>query len=131
MEENFFLMSGNTHGSSETIAKAPSPTEPFASADSTPAVPSSTGTAVDEYYPEPISFGREDSQGPWSPVNHDDLAGSIHPEGLERASGENLLFTLQYASSSSSEDDGMFTPFRMFRRSSDRRRRWRSTQSRR
>ena len=110
MEENFVIVSGNTHGSSGAIAKAPSPTEPPASAGSTPAVPSSASTAVDEYYLEPVSFGGGDSEGPWSPTNYDDLTGGIHPGGLERTSGENLLFTLQYNSFSSLEDEGMFTP---------------------
>lgn len=110
MEENFVLISGNAHGSSGAIAKAPSPAKPLASAGSTPAVPSSTSTAVDEYYPEPISLGGGDSEGPWSPSNHDDLAGGLHTEGLERTSGENLLFSLQYNSSSSLEDEGMFIP---------------------
>ena len=73
-------------------------------------MPSSTSATVDEYYPEPISLGGGDSEGPWSPANHDDLTSGLHTEGLERTSGENLLFTLQYNSSSFLEDKGMFTP---------------------
>ena len=65
---------------------------------------------MDEYHPEPVSLGVGNSEDSWSPAFHDDFAGSLHTEGLERTSGENLLFTLQYNSSSSLEDDVMFTP---------------------